>query len=64
MINVYEEFKNQNLKSKMILQVHDELVFDVYKPELNEVKQIVKNKMEKLNSTRFIFDKLNVFQRK
>jgi DNA polymerase I len=46
MINVFEEFKKQNLKSKMILQVHDELVFDVYKPELNEVKQIVKNKME------------------
>jgi DNA polymerase-1 len=46
MINVHEEFKNKNLKTKMILQVHDELVFDVYKPELAEVKQIVKNKME------------------
>jgi DNA polymerase-1 len=46
MINVYEEFKNKNLKSNMILQVHDELVFDVFKPELEVVKQIVKSKME------------------
>ena len=46
MINIYKKFKTQNLRSKMILQVHDELNFDVYKPELNQVKQIVKTEME------------------
>jgi DNA polymerase-1 len=30
----------------MLLQVHDELVFDVYKPELEQVKKLVKDKME------------------
>lgn len=34
------------LKTKMILQVHDELIFDVYKPELDKVKDIVKNEMQ------------------
>jgi len=33
-------------KSKMILQVHDELVFDVYKPELEEIKSLVRFEME------------------
>jgi len=41
MINIHREMKKQNLKSKMILQVHDELVFDVYKPELEELKTLV-----------------------
>lgn len=45
MINIYEEFTKRSLKSKMILQVHDELVFDVSKNELEEVKQIVTDKM-------------------
>ncbi|MDX9694703.1 MAG: DNA polymerase I [Bacteroidales bacterium] len=46
MIDIYNELINRNLRSKMILQVHDELVFDVYKPELEEMKAIVKSKME------------------
>ncbi len=46
MINIYEKFKNENLKSKMILQVHDELNFDVFIPELERVKEIVKKEME------------------
>jgi DNA polymerase I len=46
MINIYEKFKNENLKSKMILQVHDELNFDVFMPELERVKEIVKSEME------------------
>lgn len=46
MIRIHDEFKNRKLKSKMIIQVHDELVFDVYRPELDEVKAIVKNCME------------------
>lgn len=45
MINIHQAFKGQNLKSKMVLQVHDELVFDVYKPELEQVKLIVSDKM-------------------
>lgn len=46
MIRIFNEFKKRNLKSKMILQVHDELVFEVFPKELEEVKEIVKDKME------------------
>jgi len=46
MINIYNAFKANNLRSKMLLQVHDELVFDVYKPEEQEVKSIVRREME------------------
>ncbi len=46
MINIFNEFEKQQCKSKMLLQVHDELVFDVYKPELEKIKLIVKDKME------------------
>ncbi|NIV10189.1 MAG: hypothetical protein GWN62_02430, partial [Aliifodinibius sp.] len=35
------------LKTKMILQVHDELVFEVFDDEIDKVKSIVKEKMEK-----------------
>ncbi len=45
MINIYKELEKQQLKSKIILQVHDELVLDVYKPELEIVKNIVKYNM-------------------
>jgi DNA polymerase-1 len=41
MINIYNEFRKYSLKSRMTMQVHDELVFDVYKPEAEQVKQIV-----------------------
>jgi len=46
MINIYRRVEEQKLKSKMILQVHDELNFDVYKPELDQIKNIVKEEME------------------
>ncbi len=46
MVEIYEEFNKRNLKSKMLLQVHDELVFNVLKDELEEVIEIVKNIME------------------
>ena len=46
MIQIFKAFEEKNLRSKMILQVHDELVFDVYQPELKVVKSIVKQKME------------------
>lgn len=46
MINIHNEFTRRNLKSKMILQVHDELVFDVYKPEIELVKPIIESLMK------------------
>ena len=46
MINIYRRIEKQKLKSKMVLQVHDELNFDVYKPELDQIKDIVKTEME------------------
>jgi len=46
MINIYKKLEEGDFKTKMLLQVHDELVFDVYKPELNEIKQLVKTEME------------------
>lgn len=46
MVEIYDEFNKRNLKSKMLIQVHDELVFNVLNEELDEVKEIVKNIME------------------
>jgi DNA polymerase-1 len=46
MIDVHREFKKQNLKSKMILQVHDELVFDAYKPEIETIKPLILDLMK------------------
>jgi len=46
MIDIHREIEQRQLRSKMILQVHDELVFDVYKPELEEMRALVVDKME------------------
>ena len=46
MVKVYKAFKENNLKSKMIIQVHDELIFDTEKSELEKVKQIVTEIMD------------------
>ena len=46
MIDIDTEFKNKNIKSKMLLQIHDELVFEVKEEEIELVKEIVKEKME------------------
>ncbi len=46
MINIQKEFEKKNFKSKMILQVHDELVFDVHKSEMEDVKPVVQDKMK------------------
>ena len=46
MINIFHALRKENLQSKMVLQVHDELNFDVPLTELDRVKQIVKEKME------------------
>lgn len=46
MISIFAEIEKQQLKSKMILQVHDELVFDAYKPEVELLKVLVRSGME------------------
>ena len=46
MVNIYNRFKKENIKSKMILQVHDELIFDCLNSELDLVTNIVKEEME------------------
>ena len=46
MINIYNKLVEGNYKTKMLLQVHDELVFDAYKPELEKVKTLIKTEME------------------
>lgn len=46
MINIHKALKDGNFKSKMIMQVHDELVFDVYKPELETIKPIIQDLMK------------------
>lgn len=46
MINIHKKLEAENYKSKMLLQVHDELVFDAYKPELEKLKTMVMHEME------------------
>lgn len=48
MVRIYQRFEAEKLKSKMILQVHDELNFNVYKEEAELVKKIVLEEMEKV----------------
>ncbi|WP_127845562.1 DNA polymerase I [Psychroflexus aestuariivivens] len=46
MINIHKEMIRENYKSKMLLQVHDELIFDTHKDELDKLQVLVKDKME------------------
>jgi len=46
MIKIHEELKKRRTKTKMVLQVHDELVFDAHKDELEELKPLIKQIME------------------
>lgn len=46
MVNVYSELKKRKLKSKLILQVHDELIIEAHKDELEEIKVLLKELME------------------
>ena len=46
MINIHKKLVEGNYRTKMLLQVHDELVFDCYKPELEEMKTLIKTEME------------------
>lgn len=46
MVGVYRRLKSNKMKSRLILQVHDELIIEAYEPELEEVKKILKEEME------------------
>ena len=46
MVRIAQRFEREKIQSKMILQVHDELNFDVFSHELDQVKQIIKEEME------------------
>ncbi|MFL9843137.1 DNA polymerase I [Flavobacterium rhizosphaerae] len=46
MINIHKKLTEENWKSKMLLQVHDELVFDVYNEELERIQPLIKHEME------------------
>lgn len=46
MIQIHNQIKQKNLKAKMILQIHDELVFDVPEEELDEAVDLIKDRME------------------
>ncbi|MCW5518922.1 DNA polymerase I [Aureitalea sp. L0-47] len=46
MINIHRKLAEGDFRSKMLLQVHDELVFDAYKPELDKLKEMIKTEME------------------
>jgi len=46
MVNIDRDFNSRRLKTKLILQIHDELIFDVYSDEVEEVKSLVKKNME------------------
>ena len=46
MINIHRELVDRKLKSRMLLQVHDELVFDLYIPEKEQVLPLVEDKMK------------------
>lgn len=54
MINIHKTLKEGKYKSKMLLQVHDELIFDLHKDELEELKPLIKEAMENA------YDKLDV----
>ena len=46
MINIHKKLEEGNYKTKMLLQVHDELVFDAHKDELDTIQPLIKNEME------------------
>ena len=51
MVGVYKRLKNNKMKSRLILQVHDELIIEAYESELEEVKKILKEEMENVVDT-------------
>jgi DNA polymerase-1 len=49
MIRIDAEIRRRNLRSRMLLQVHDELVFEVPNPELDTMKRLVQQQMENVH---------------
>jgi len=48
MIKIYDEFEKNNIKSDILLQIHDELIFDIVEGEEDKVKDIVTSTMENI----------------
>jgi DNA polymerase-1 len=46
MIKIDESFKKERFKSRLLLQIHDELIFEIYQPEIEKAKSIIKEIME------------------
>ena len=46
MVEIFNKMKNSNIRSKMLLQVHDELIFDVISEEKDKLEKIVRETME------------------
>ena len=46
MINIYKKIKQNKIKTKMIIQIHDELVFELPESEIETAKSIIKSEME------------------
>jgi len=46
MIKINESFKRECFTSRLLLQIHDELIFEIYQPELEKAKDIIKDIME------------------
>ena len=51
MVGVYMQLKKRKMKSKLILQIHDELVVDAENSEIEDVRELMKNIMEKAVNT-------------
>ena len=46
MVNIYDKMRLKEYKSKMLVQVHDELIFEIFNPELDEMKKLIRQEME------------------
>ena len=46
MVNIYQKMSSENLKSKMLIQVHDELVFEIHNLEIEKMKKLISNEMQ------------------
>jgi len=47
MVNIYNKICDENLKSKLLIQVHDELIFEIHRAEIDTMTLLIKNEMEK-----------------
>ncbi|WP_026389186.1 DNA polymerase I [[Acholeplasma] multilocale] len=58
MINIFNIFKDKNIESKMIAQIHDEIIFEIVNEEEKKVVEIIKNEMQ--NALKDMFDLLDI----